>query len=908
MNLDALSRLIRRPRFLARGVGAVLHAVPELVDGAPPLTLAGDGVVIPSSVGPALADRVAKAVADAVQDALSGQSRPLDRRDPVVAALVTLVSEGLVLSPGAGVVPLLQLVREAGWVVTHPTDALEAQLTTLRALPTGRQVEAWGRVASAMQGRIGLCCAEVAGSGLTVPALAQAILSTRLALVFPLGAVDVSEHMAILLGLTGNPLPAPAGHAAVVAIRLVVGGVSDRKSARTSTPDDDSLLLGPLRPEILSLGLEAAVRRMVGDPASSALILGALPRFVDAAALVRAGVPEPNARALLSAEGRAAASAGLGALAVELGRWEVVAALAQTLHPLDVRGRTDRALLVPHRPLKLAVVGVGLGRLRSAGAARGASPPVVERAWRELVRAAVGVASVDLGGAGILLFEDVGMAVRVALRIADRFASTGKRPAVSVAWGTVLGGTDGEVTRVSGPAVDAALRWLAHPGDGLPTGRRLGVQNGWLVGDGVAIDESAAALVASSWKGPPTTVPKAIPAELGLVSVFEAAEETLAFARIGSMPGGFELLAYPHPEWDALVRPFVRGPARVAVDGGALDSASPPDDSEIDDDDLDDDDAGSHGDDELDDELDADLDVALEAALAGVRDPKNGPVEPEAALDGPVLVSGVPLAAPPTGDPFLARAPAEEDDPLADFLRDLKRPPEEDAESGPGHDGPVVLALGGPSSSSSSPLPPVVAAEPLGVGSVETLPDLLDDADEADDAPEPAVEDEADTAFSGFYLPGVTSTAHSPGSASAVARAGPIRASTGGVTVEDESTDETPSRAAAASFRDLAPPAAFPDPQPSRARTIDFGFVLDGYVVYTDADKVVFGRPYGRRVVDAHAYETGGGLGRAYQRFLGDKIAEGFVPRTDLVADLPARAAPTPLDPELLARAWQALS
>ncbi|MFN7147801.1 MAG: hypothetical protein ACK4YP_28785, partial [Myxococcota bacterium] len=87
-----------------------------------------------------------------------------------------------------------------------------------------------------------------------------------------------------------------------------------------------------------------------------------------------------------------------------------------------------------------------------------------------------------------------------------------------------------------------------------------------------------------------------------------------------------------------------------------------------------------------------------------------------------------------------------------------------------------------------------------------------------------------------------------------------------------------------------------------------FDFLLKGYACFFEKKEAVFGRPYGTRIVDRHVYPYAGDPDEAYLAFLRDKIREGFVPRADMMGDLPRGVTLMPLDPEKLQRAWQDLS
>ncbi len=82
----------------------------------------------------------------------------------------------------------------------------------------------------------------------------------------------------------------------------------------------------------------------------------------------------------------------------------------------------------------------------------------------------------------------------------------------------------------------------------------------------------------------------------------------------------------------------------------------------------------------------------------------------------------------------------------------------------------------------------------------------------------------------------------------------------------------------------------------------DLGYLFEGYVVIRAADELRFGRRYGTRLVDVHAY-PGLDLERAYKRFANDKVAERFVPQTEQSVELGSSAEVLPLDLVLLHRA-----
>lgn len=128
------------------------------------------------------------------------------------------------------------------------------------------------------------------------------------------------------------------------------------------------------------------------------------------------------------------------------------------------------------------------------------------------------------------------------------------------------------------------------------------------------------------------------------------------------------------------------------------------------------------------------------------------------------------------------------------------------------------------------------------------------------------------------------------------------------------SEDSRPPRRAAEPVREnTGDPGSAPS-SPSRSgrgrlqATMDFDFLLKGYAVFFDRKEAVFGRPYGTRIVDRHVYPYQGDADAAYRSFLKDKIQEGFVPRADLIGDLPRGVTVMPLDTDKLQAAWKDLS
>lgn len=83
----------------------------------------------------------------------------------------------------------------------------------------------------------------------------------------------------------------------------------------------------------------------------------------------------------------------------------------------------------------------------------------------------------------------------------------------------------------------------------------------------------------------------------------------------------------------------------------------------------------------------------------------------------------------------------------------------------------------------------------------------------------------------------------------------------------------------------------------------DFRYLLAGYCWYVDGSTTVFGRIYGRRLLDYHRFASSQPE-EAHLLFLQQKIREGFLPQPDLVGDPPLGLRSQPLDEALLKAAW----
>jgi hypothetical protein len=1009
MTLEGLAALVQAHRHLARGVPAfhaAVLAVPELVDGLPALTGDARGVHASSACADAL-----KGPIDVVVSEAAAQRGPppavadLERRlanDPLVVAVATLAQEGAALSPAAATMPFLQALTSSA----------------ARARSEGRDPEKLARIAQAVVGRLGAACARLGGAGVRVPALAAAAATARAAAVWSRGAATTDPSPADVCVVLGSSVPPALADAALASVARAVSAALARRAAAKATPDDGSLLLRFVPPSLEEAGPAAAGAAVSRDPDAVAAILPDLARWVDASDLAAAHVDGKLAKRLLEPATGLAVAAALAEALRELRRWDVFTLLGSALTP---PGDGRRGLVVPRGGTgKATVVAVGLGRLRAEAIRKSVDPvalAAVDRAWADVTRGAKAVAA-DLGHAGLLVFEDPVDAFRFALSASARL---GPVP-VGVGHGTLLGGTDGAVVRVSGPAVDGALRWMAaQPASARPGGvGGLGVQQlahagGWLCGNGIGIETAAEEALqearmrrglATALDGPPAGDPR-VPRSLDMHRAFELDGEVIAVVRIAGVAGGFEALHLPVHDWRALLdrdgefseQPTpahahrapepVPSPSPEPAVAGEADGweASEPEDSgeaapvmlDLEE---------QSGPNVLPDPSDA---FSVHDEFDETQEEHGRPLESAEPVTGFYLpgVDATPSA------PIVLSAPRAAPPPSFD----MEVVDDEDEGGDAPFEDPFALPVDGL---------PVEVVRPRGAATVVSADDDGDpfagDPAWSEGADEPVVGE-------GFFVPPPQTSEPDP-----VVPVGPTKAKapaphdpfvdhqdrpegdpfaraakaaaapTAGddpfaVHAESEASDGDPfseSRRPAAARRDDHPPfgdahtqapedpfAGFdpggmlglggdqadpfaePDPftqeeprdagrgpsfaqafggpaaaEPAPAAAakkpaakgaagsphIDFEYLLRGYAWFAEGGQAVFGRPYGARLVDRHAYPYSGDPDEVYLTFLRDKIGEGFVPRTELMGDVPTGASLQPLENERLARAWSRLS
>jgi hypothetical protein len=878
MKLDALGRLVwekrRPPRGLDAGQATVI-ALPEVSDGLPALVPGANGWGIYSACGAMLEGPVRRAFDAALREAEASVDTPLPEGDELVEALRRLIAAGMAVSSGAGVVPLLETIRQTAALISAPSPELASRVATVRALPADEQGAVLGWFAARVQLRMSLALAQVWKAGTPVPALAQAVAGSRFGVLFERGALDPEASLPLLAAVMGIGVSQPVLAAGTSALRAAITGVLERRNAGRSTPEDLSFLLRHLPPDLAERGAAEVARALITHADAVAWLLPQLAKFSDSKSLVQAGVPAALAKDLLRPEQGLALAAALVDVLQDLRRWEVIAALASSLIPVaDAAGRADRALVVPHEPLQAVVVAVGLGRLRHAGVDAALH---VDQVWEEALSALPGTLSVDLGFCGLAVFLDPLTAFRFALGIGAQFGADA--PAVGVGAGAVTGGTDGDVVRIAGVAVERALQWLSlsplPPRSGTDHVLAIGLHGGRLCGHGVGIDAGAAEVIEAarhaaglvSARDATPAGDARTPRSLDTLRVFELDGHVVALVRVAGVSGGYEARSFTRAEWVAVLdRDSAASAAPVApvapvqrpVRAGALEQILLPDPEPL----------------ELtamDDILDAVDDAeAVEDADAVAPEPASMPAPPVAA---PVELPDVSLAAPSVASPVSSPEPGF--DPfLSNEIPERSLMLDVSSDDGFGPARPVAATTAWGADVWAQPAVParedVPATDGFGFAEPEIeapvrLPDV----------------------FTDFFLPGAPPPASHE------------------VDIDDDSSVAGP----------LAPPVAVvPPPTRQRAEPVveasemDFYILLRGYCTFLDGAFVVFGRPYGSRIGDRHAYPNQGDVDEPYRLFLQDKIADGFVSRSEMVGDLPRGVTLTPLDPDRLAQAWRALS
>ncbi len=508
MNLDLVARLVQHARYLPAGVhpaGRALALVPALVDALPDVPLPDDDEApsFPVACSELLAAAVDQALRSAIDDALAAARPPalpeLSERlqnDPLTQGLRRLVGEGLTLSNAAACVVAFDYARLCLSALAAPGPLLREGVAAINALPPEKKGLALARVAAAMQARLAWTAHDLAIGGSRPPALLSVIAANPLVFLYAAGTFAKGVDVALLAGVCQAPVPAAMVRDATLAFDATLRDTVDRLQARRGTPADHSFALRFNVPDLVGRGAEAALTVLRAEPDAWAYLLPQLAAGVSEAALTKAGLSPAGVAELRRPDVAVAVAATLSGTLRALQVWEVLSAVVASLSPKG-EATIARQLLVPRGgPVVATIVAVSTGMLRGAVAepvalSREVSEAVV--AWRSSLGANA-VASDD-GSVALFAFNDVARGVSFALSLRERPAAGLPVPAASVATGTVGGGTDGAVVRLSGPAVQDALRLLAQvPLDmrppNAPTLSQVALHEGSLRGSGVVAHNS----------------------------------------------------------------------------------------------------------------------------------------------------------------------------------------------------------------------------------------------------------------------------------------------------------------------------------------------------------------------------------------------------------------------------------
>ncbi len=563
MTLELITRLTRGTPFLAAGAHPAAHAlalVPALVDALPDVALGSDdrAIVFPVACGSLLSGLVERELRASVDD-VQADLRPSSpdelaqrlQSDPLTQALRRLVAEGLSLSPAAGCLVGLEFVRLCAQNLASPGPLLREDVGKLVDLPPWQAGRNLGRVIAPMQARLASVCFDLARAGTRVPAL----LSTLAASPLAFAPADRARHLPTAAALHANQEGAKVDisgslQAGLTAFDLVVNELTTRIGGRRATPHDQALMLR----FCLAEG-EAARAALATEPDAYALVLPQLSKWLDATALVRAGVTEDQAVQILRMEVGVAVAAGVGRALRAMAAAAVLAEVLAALRPA-VEATIQGRLTVPRGHLAHGtVVAVATGTLRAVMAEPIALPREVTDAvarWRTAL--GPGSVSFDDGVIAWFAFADAVQALRFATSLRDRPSSGLPAPACALATGTIAGGTDGATVRMAGPVIQDAARLLAHAPlgqrpPGLPETSRLALVDGSLVGSGVSLDGST---LEELREANVRRSPQGRPPGFTIVEAWENEDGVILVTSLHGVEGAYEAARLSMPDWQAL--------------------------------------------------------------------------------------------------------------------------------------------------------------------------------------------------------------------------------------------------------------------------------------------------------------------------------------------------------------------
>ncbi len=951
MSLDLVSRLMRGARWATEGSNPAGHAlalVPELMEGLPAVD-PGPGdrpVTLPVACTQVLAGSVERVIRASLDAALADLRPEADderaarlQTDALTQALRRVIAEGASVSTGGAAMAGLELARLSARHLATPGSGLSEPVKALRALPPYERGRALARVADELQARLAAACLDLARHGVRVPALLTRLAASPLPWVFDRSVLP--SDVLLLAGALAVPVPVERLQGAVVAFDRAAGGVLERLAGRRGTPEDHAFGMRFCAPRLLAMGVEAAVASLRVEADAWTALLPRLSRFVGEAELRDAGIAPELAADLLRPEVGVGFASTLHDALRAYDVWEVYSLVIAAIGPA-VEGTIERRFLVPRSaPAVGTVVAVSLGAMRAAVAEPVALAAEVDQAvagWGASVRNAAIWA--HAGECALFVFAEPLAALRFALSLRNRPAAGLPVPGASVAHGEVNGGTDGGSVRVSGAAVNAALRRLPHAAHGAelpPVLAPVGLEEGVLAGEGVVLDASVVdALRALGLQA----VQGARPAPV--TDAWDVEAEVIALVPVAGVSGAYNASAHAEADWVALAAaPALASPV-VAVPGAtspALPSSAPPP-------------AASppppaspspaptpswptSGGETGGYEVSRTPRPSVaspppRASSTGTRT-SLPPAASEAADDPASASSGghevrrprpaaTPAASPPDVAPKASTGPLAAPAPdTAGFLSASagSEPSATTSRSGdPFAGGGDPFASGGdPFGVASGPSAAAPSGDPFGFGPSAPTPAGSVPASVAPVVPPPKPPAPADDLANIFGVPVGDRDAPPPTAPPPAFFEGAVGF---GVAEDVSDSPSAMSRRLEVANEGFSVPRFEGEPhvsattqapaRPRKAPAVDFGFLLNGYAVFVERERVVFGRPYGTRLIDLHAYDTGGNLDRAYQMFVQAKIREGFIPQTELTGDLPRGVTVMPLDLDRVKAAWSVIT
>ncbi|MCB9760936.1 MAG: hypothetical protein H6739_13945 [Alphaproteobacteria bacterium] len=943
--LDWLKVVISRCSVLTRP-GEALALAPDLAADAPVLVRMplGGGwaeafpVAFARVLGPPLCGLLL------AQLAPYGQEKPPEdpsrlspqelTSDPLVRALASLLVEAAALGPRSQSLVLLELARQSASVLSGQHAGLQRFMRTgdlAQVRDTLKRLEERSPdvARSALRG-VGLSLSARIGAAWSLAAqvdpsirptrLYQALARNRLAFVYAAGTLEAPaafEAITTIRDLRSDPGTLGLIHRAVAeAVRSGLGrdgvaaqGLKDLAGERTRV---DALAL---------------------DPDIAEWALHALDALTDAKALTKAGVPKDVAKSMLHGEGVAAMAASYREALEVLREWDLLSAAAQLAVPVwsergswgstlgELSGAGPWALLGPRGRggvIEVHAVVVFRGRLLEAIAAKvresGSPAPraAAQRLWLSLRDEAArrsGVLGREPWVAAFTRADDAEAFKKTVERVFDPpiriepgalgepfTLSEQYRPDIELRSGQVLGGWDGRSLVLQGGPLEGA-----RPDEDDETD------------DGVgafftpAPPPPSAAAPAGASAPDPFLSRAAAQAPRTDAPLDDDPFSSADFGEADESDDPFTLAPPPEP---AAPPPPKPAPASFALASSSLDTASDLFGESLDDPFADDPFADSDAPDEglLSEDEPGEL-ASLDDPFAELDSAEPGRPGLTAPSDDSDVFAALGTFGDDSVDPLdrgagvtlTPQAIAWEDAPDAALFD------EEPPTTSPGIvsfeiDDDDDSEVSGPTSEEAMYfLPPPIE------GHLGPPPDDRDDVDLNELEPESS---------DGLTFAGASWIDDSSQQARALTEELDAFSVPDFGDVLDDTPPATEQLSAARSLEELleyrADASVESTPPPERAKppaqemlrlsAAEVAYMFNGYVCFRTRDSLVFGRRYGNRLVDAHSYPLTPDHGAEYRAFLMDKIREGFVPQTDLIATVPGGISLEDLDLELVGR------